>query len=60
MKTFFFRTLTSFDRALIDRACCKVIDLLHTELKLEKWQCLYVVKTLYEEFPLEELKEQGG
>ena len=59
MKTLFSKTLTIEDRALINIACCKVIDLLHTEMKLEKWQCLLTVKTLYEDFPLEDLKEQG-
>lgn len=56
----FFRSVDDAERTKLMNATDKVIDLLRTNLKLERWECLLVVKTLYECFPLEDLFQQKG
>jgi len=51
----FFRGLDDTERIKLMDATDKVIDLLRKTLKLEKWECLLVVKTLYDCFPLGDL-----
>ena len=36
-------------------ACDAVIDLLRKKLKLEPWECFFVVENLYKTFPREDL-----
>jgi len=57
----FFRGLNSIQKFKLMNACDEVIDLLRGKLKLDKWECLLVVKTLHECFPLGDLfeKEDG-
>lgn len=55
MKTLYFRKLSLEDKALVNAGCSACISLLYKKMKLEKWQCYLVVKTLFQEFPMEEL-----
>jgi len=59
-KTIFYRKLDLEEKAKLNQACSLAIDFLHQKLKLKKWECYFVVKTLYEEFPLEELAKVKG
>jgi hypothetical protein len=54
----FFRGLDSEHKFKLMNACDEVIDLLRQKLKLEKWECLLVVKTLHECFPYGDLFEE--
>ena len=56
----FFRGVDREEKARLMDACSKVIDLLRQKLKLERWECLLVVKTLHECFPIEDLFEEGA
>lgn len=52
----FWRSCNQAKKDKLANATDRVIDLLRKELKLEPYECLLVVKTLYREFPLESLK----
>lgn len=54
MKELFFRTLTDDDKERLNKACSQTIDFLRQRLALEKWECYFVVKILFEEFPFAE------
>lgn len=51
----FFRGLDDEEKIKLMTACDEVIELLREKLKLEKWECLLVVKTLYKCFPVGDL-----
>ena len=54
----FVRSLTSEKKEKLSKACSATIDFLLTKLKLKKWECYFVVKTLFEEFPVDQLIEE--
>ncbi len=54
-KAIFYRKVDDKTKVILDAACRRVIDVLRKELKLEPWQCYFVVETLYKEFPKENL-----
>jgi len=56
----FFRGVDNEEKAKLMEACSKVIDLLREKLKLKRWECLLVVKTLHECFPRDDLFEEKG
>jgi hypothetical protein len=51
-KTLVYRKV---DPAKMELACNDVIDLLRKTLKLEPFECYYVIETLYKSFPKEDL-----
>lgn len=53
MKTLFYRKI---DQAKMSSAADRVIDLLRKELKLEPYECYFVVENLYKSFPKEEIQ----
>ena len=50
-----YRKLTPEKREQLQGQICKIIDYMRKELKLEKWECYYLVTILHDEFPVEEL-----
>lgn len=44
------------DQKKMTEATNRVIDLLRKELKLEPYECYFVIQTLYKEFPLDTLE----
>jgi len=51
----FFRSLKPENKKKLSEACSLTIDFLRQKLKLKKWESYFVVKMLFEEFPLDEL-----
>ena len=51
----FFRGVDDARKVKLMKATDAVIDLLRSKLKLERWECLLVIKTLYDCFPVEDL-----
>ena len=51
----FWRSFNSAEKDKLSNATNRVIDVLRKELKLEPFECLIVVRTLYQEFPLASL-----
>lgn len=49
-KTLFYRKV---DPEKMERATSGVIDLLRKTMKLETWECWFVIDTLYKSFPKE-------
>jgi hypothetical protein len=43
------------DSAKMELACNEVINMLRRTLKLEPFECFYVIETLYKTFPKEDL-----
>jgi len=58
MKELYYRELKDKDKKIIDKGCTACIDLLYNKMKLKKWQCYLVVKTLYDSFPREYLRTE--
>lgn len=54
----FFRGVDKDEKWKLMKATDAVIDLLRQKMKLKKWECLLVVKTLYECFPVGDLFEE--
>ena len=50
-----FRRLTPEKRKQLSKCVGKIIDYMRKELKLEKWECYFLVTTMHKEFPVEEL-----
>ncbi len=58
MKTLFFRKLTDENKKKLTEACNKIVDFIGT-LGLEVWEQYFVIKTLFEAFPVEETRKMS-
>lgn len=56
--TFFVRHLDKTKQKQLSNACNEVIELLRVDLSLKQWECYFVVKTLYDSFPMEGIVDE--
>ena len=55
MIEFVYKKLTEEQKEKFNTITNEVIDFLRSEKKLEIWECYFIIKALFESFPIEDL-----